>query len=218
VAKAVIQAERFRDQVYQIIRDSLRAGEFLPGQRLLEVELGEKYGVSRTPIREALFQLARDGLLRETDRGYIAPVYTKKDLLERLEVKRLLAPAVAMHVARNATPTDIKNLKKLHEQEKLAHTKGDVRSFNLANSKFHSEYHSICDNSLLAKQALVLEEQFDPTRSKIHTHAVDRKNTIRYEADLLRAISKGDPAEAAKAIVKFLDFLDSHFAEHGPIS
>jgi DNA-binding GntR family transcriptional regulator len=214
MARAVVQADRLRDQVYEIIRESLRAGEFEPGQRLLEVELGVKYGVSRTPVREALFQLARDGLLRESDRGYIAPVYSKKDFMERLEVKRLLAPAVALHVARNAQPTQITKLAKIYQLEKLAHAKGDIKAFNSANQKFHSEYHSMCDNALLAKHALVVEEQFDLTRSRIHMHAEDRKNTIRYEGDLLSAISKNNSENAVKAIAEFLDFLENHFVQH----
>jgi DNA-binding GntR family transcriptional regulator len=214
MARVVIQSDRLRDQIYEIIRANLRAGEFEPGQRLLEVELGAKYGVSRTPIREALFQLARDGLLGENERGYIAPIFTRKDVMERLEVKRLLAPAVAMHVARNAKPAQIKKLAKLHQQEELAHARGDVNSFNAANQQFHSEYHSMCDNALLAKHALVIEEQFDMNRSRIHMHAEDRTNTIRYESELLSAISKNDPERAVKAMVEFLDFLENHFAEH----
>jgi DNA-binding GntR family transcriptional regulator len=214
MARVVVQTDRLRDQIYEIIRESLRAGEFEPGQRLLEVDLGVKYGVSRTPIREALFQLARDGLLRESERGYVAPIYTKKDFMERLEVKRLLAPAVAIHVAKNAKPAQIKRLEKLHQQEELAHAKGDIKAFNAANQQFHSEYHSMCDNALLAQHALVIEEQFDMNRSRIHMHAEDRQNTIRYEANLLSAISENDPEKAAKAMIEFLDFLENHFAEH----
>ena len=50
----IVQSERLRDQIYKLIRDDLRTGALAPGERLVEVNLAKKLGVSRTPVREAL--------------------------------------------------------------------------------------------------------------------------------------------------------------------
>ncbi|WP_141118825.1 winged helix-turn-helix domain-containing protein, partial [Pandoraea sp. PE-S2R-1] len=52
--------QRLRDRIYDAIRDLVEHGKLLPGQRLTEAHLAERFGVSRTPVREALFQLARE--------------------------------------------------------------------------------------------------------------------------------------------------------------
>jgi DNA-binding GntR family transcriptional regulator len=215
-ARAVVQVERLRDQVYQLIRDDLKSGDFAPGQRLLEVELAERYGVSRTPVREALFQLSRDGLLADSERGYTAPVYTRKDIFDRLEVKRLLGPRVAEHVASTATPLQIKLLGKIHDHEKAAHQAGNVRAFNEANHQFRSQYYAMCDNELLARCALLIDDQFGIARNRIHELDENRQLTVDHDQQLLAAVTAHDPKAAVAEIERFLDFLAAYFAKHAP--
>ncbi len=99
VPRAVAPGERLRDQVYQRIREALSTGQIEPGQRMPEIALAERYGVSRTPIREALFQLQREGTCsRRRDRGYVAPKDTRDAVADRLEVRRLLDVALVSAV------------------------------------------------------------------------------------------------------------------------
>jgi GntR family transcriptional regulator, rspAB operon transcriptional repressor len=213
-ARFVVQVERLRDQVYQLIREDLKSGGFAPGQRLLEVELAERYGVSRTPVREALFQLSRDGLLAETERGYTAPVYSEKDIVDRLEVKRLLGPRVAAHVAAEARAPQIRTLTKLHEHEKTAHAAGDVRAFNEADNQFRSQYLSMCKNALLARCAALVDDQFEIARNRIHEREDNRQATLDHERRLLAAIAAHDSEAARLEEEAFLDFLSAYFRDH----
>jgi DNA-binding GntR family transcriptional regulator len=213
-ARGIVQVERLRDQVYQLIRDDLKSGAFEPGQRLVEVELAEKYGVSRTPVREALFQLTRGGFLDSTERGYTAPSYSKKDVIERLEVKRLLMPAVAGHVAREATSLQLKRLARLHEQEKAADGAGNVARFNEANHAFRVEYCAICDNQLLARSLMMIDDQFEIARGRIHQVDENRRLTIEHDGRLLAALEAHDEAAAIAEVTAFLDFLAVYYAEH----
>lgn len=215
-ARVVVQVERLRDQVYQLIRDDLKSGEFAPGQRLLEVELAERYGVSRTPVREALFQLSRDGLLAGSERGYTAPIYTRKDIFDRLEVKRLLGPRVAEHVAATANPLQVKLLGKFHEQERAAHAAGNIRAFNEANHQFRSHYYSMCDNELLARCASLIDDQFGMARNRIHELDENRQLSIDHDRLLLAAVAAHDPKGAVLEVERFLDFLAAYFAKHAP--
>lgn len=213
-ARGVVQVERLRDQVYQLIRDDLKSGAFVPGQRLVEVELAEKYGVSRTPVREALFQLTRGGFLDSTERGYTAPSYSKKDVAERLEVKRLLMVRVVEHVAGQASTLAIKRMAKLHEQEKAAHAAGNVDKFNEANHAFRTELAGACENQLLGRQWLMIEDQFEIGRGRLHQVEDNRRLTYEHDARLLAAIEAHDAKAAAAEVESFLEFLVGYYAEH----
>jgi DNA-binding GntR family transcriptional regulator len=212
--RVVVQAERLRDQVYQLIREDLKSGELAPGQRLVEVDLAEKYGVSRTPIREALFQLTRAGFLESSERGYSAPVFSEGDLRDRLEVKRALLPAIAAHVAESATPAEIRKLARDHEKETAAHAGGAPQAFIEANNVFRADYYAICRNMLLARCALMVEDQFDAGRNRIHLLEENRGLSLAYDGRLLAAIAAHDAPAATAEVSAFLAFLDGYFAEH----
>lgn len=214
VGRTVVQVERLRDQVYELIRDDLKSGTFEPGQRLLEVELAEKYKVSRTPVREALFQLSRDGLLAGNDRGYVAPTYTVKEAMERLEVKRLIEPALIEHAVREAEPEDLRKLAKFHEQELAAHVAGRVRAFNKANSDFRVTFRLMCKNVLLVRCVSMVDDLFELARNRIHESAANRERSMRHNATLLAAAQKHDAAAARTEMTSFLDFLTIYYREH----
>jgi DNA-binding GntR family transcriptional regulator len=215
-ARVVVQVERLRDQVYQLIHADIKSGAFAPGQRLVEVDLAEKYGVSRTPVREALFQLARSGFLDSTERSYSVPIYSKKDVIDRLEVKTLLIPAVVEHVARTASALQLKRLAKLHELEKSAHAAGNVSRFNQANADFRHEYCAICENALLSRCLSMVEDQFETPLSRIHQMEENRWLSIGHHGRLLEAFTAHDPKAAVDEVMAFLAFLEAYYAEHAP--
>jgi DNA-binding GntR family transcriptional regulator len=212
--KTVVQVERLRDQVYDLIKGDLKSGAFEPGERLLEAELAEKYKVSRTPVREALFQLSRDGLLGGNERGYVAPVYTAQDAMERLEVKRLIEPAFVEHAILEADAEDLKALAKFHEQAIVAHAANRVRAFNKAYSDFRATFRGMCRNSLLARCVTIVDDQFELVRNRIHESGANRERSILYNGALLNAAQKRDKAGARTATVAFLNFLDVYYTNY----
>lgn len=214
--RAVVQVERLSDQVYELIREDLKSGEFMPGQRLLEVELAEKYKVSRTPIREALFQLSREGLLAGNERGYITPIYSRADVIHRLEVKRLLDPRVAEHVANDAEPGQVKALLKVLTQEKTAHAAGKIKAFNKANQELRTLYRSMCKNDLLARCLTLVDDQFENVRSRIHEVAENREATIAHDTRLVDAIVARNAKAAALEMHAFLDHLQVYYTKSAP--
>ncbi len=215
-ARVVVQVERLRDQVYQLIREDIKSGAFEPGQRLVEVDLAEKYGVSRTPVREALFQLARSGFLDSAERSYSVPIYSKKDVIDRMEVKLLLIPAVIAHVARTASALQVKRLTRLYEQQKAAHASGAVQRFNEANQDFRHEYYAVCENKLLSRCLAMVEDQFEVARSQIHQLEDNRRLTLEHDGRLLAAIAAHDPDAAVAEVMAFLEFLETYYDEHAP--
>lgn len=211
----VIARERLRDQVYNLVRDDLISGAAPPGQRMVEADLAERYGVSRTPVREALFQLARDRLLIGNERGYIVPpLDTRQAIVDRLEVRRLIEPRVVRHVATDSTPEQRKVLRKAFEKQRSAHEAGRYKQFVDANHLFRTALRAMCSNELLTRCASIMDDQFQATRNVVHESAKNRAEGLEYDAKLLAAIEAGDADAAERETLHFLDTLEAFFAEH----
>lgn len=201
----VVARERLRDQIYEFIRGEMRLGLLQPGERLKEIELAERLGVSRTPVREALFQLARDGLLEERSQGYCLPQYSAQELDDRLEIRILLEPVIARHVALEATAAEQARLKKALDEEAAAADGKDARRFLLANLQFKHALFEICRNKLLVGAARLYDEQFQNFRLKTFEVQANRLLTVKRHGELVAAVTARDGALAAKAMHALLE-------------
>jgi DNA-binding GntR family transcriptional regulator len=213
-ARAIVQRERLRDQVYNLIREELKAGKMVPGQRIVEADMAERYGVSRTPVREALFQLARDGLLTGNERGYIVPVDTRRAVADRLEVRFLLEPHVVRHVALQSSSEQLKTLAKVLEKEKAAHETDKYNAFVDANYQFRTIMRSMCQNELLARCSALVDDQFQTARNRIHRSAENRRIGLEYDIDLFASFEARDADKAERLTRDFLDKLRVYFDAH----
>ncbi|OAI51073.1 hypothetical protein AYO46_01835 [Betaproteobacteria bacterium SCGC AG-212-J23] len=120
-------------------------GELAPGERLAEVALAERLGVSRTPIRQALPALAREGLLGAAGRrGYVVRSFSPQDVLDAIETRGLLEGLAARRIAeRGATPELIRSLKEcLSEGDailgKRRFESADEQRYGEMNGRFHA--------------------------------------------------------------------------------
>lgn len=86
-----LRVPSLRDQVYSTLRRQISEGTF-PEEGMIEADLSETLGVSRTPVREALFQLCREGMLRELGRGYHLPKLKPQEHRNIAEVREVLDP------------------------------------------------------------------------------------------------------------------------------
>ncbi|CAN5263355.1 GntR family transcriptional regulator [soil metagenome] len=216
-AGEIAPGERLRDQVYRRMREELQSGALEPGRRLVETQLAELYGVSRTPIREVLLQLSREGVLTQQDRGFLVPVDTQKDILDRLEVRHLLDARLARHVATEATPEEIRALAKAHERQQRAHAAGKAKAFVDANAEFRTLLRAMCRNALLRRCAGMVDNVFQTMRGRIHESPENRALTLVCDGQILKALQDRDPDAAEAAVTGFIDRLLTYFtAERGP--
>ncbi len=207
----IYQSPSLRDQVYEAIRLAMRKGEIQPGHRFVEVDLAKKYGVSRTPVREALFQLARDGLLTSTERGMVLPLDTPEDFSDRLEAHLLIEPRVAKHAALEGTAEAISVLIKAYEKGKQAHASNRFSGFAEANYLFRSTLHSMCRNVPLARCATLLEDQFLVARNEFYKDPDNRAIALKFDDKQLQAIKKRDGATAERVTRDYFETLLKRF-------
>lgn len=211
-SRIIGQGTRLRDQVYQQIREELQNEQLKAGQRLVEMDLAARYGVSRTPIREALLQLSREGLLAPHDRGYIVPLDTQKDVVDRLEVRRLLDCRLVRHAAADATEEEVKALARIFNRARTAHETGRAKSFIEAHNQFRASLRAMCRNVLLSRCAGMVDDVFQMMRNQIHQSPENRAMTLGCDERLLAAIQKRDPDAAEAAMGEFLDALNAYFS------
>jgi len=125
-----------RNQVYQILKDDICEGRFAPGQWLQENELAERLCVSRSPIREALRQLASDGLVVEIpNKGVFVKEFTARDIEEIFDLRVLLEDYAISKLQHHLTTADMQQLIDcLNEMERL-HAQKNLRAYTDMDSK-----------------------------------------------------------------------------------
>ena len=121
---------------YSLILDAIDVGTYRPGDRLVESELAERFGVSRTPVREALQRLETQSLLARDGRSLIVASLDHSQTAELYAVHGELEGLAARLAARNATPEEVRVLRDMvDEDDALVH---DPSALSRANRRFHN--------------------------------------------------------------------------------
>ena len=133
------------EEVAERLRQRIFARELEPGSWIDEMRLAEQYGISRTPLREALKVLAAEGLVTmKVRRGAYVTEVNDKDLTDVYHLLALRESDAAAEVARRASPADLKELEQLHRD--LTRAEGDREKFFAINERFHVRLLELADN------------------------------------------------------------------------
>jgi DNA-binding GntR family transcriptional regulator len=135
---------------YALILDAIDVGVYKPGDRLVESELAERFGMSRTPIREALQRLETQSLLERDGRSLIVASLNHNQLAELYVVRCELEGLAARLAAKHATDEEIRVLRAMVQEDlKLL---DDPKALARANRRFHKQVHLASHNSFLVQQ------------------------------------------------------------------
>ncbi|SFO85203.1 GntR family transcriptional regulator [Tranquillimonas alkanivorans] len=135
---------------YQLILEAIDIGIYKPGDRLVESELAERFGVSRTPIREALQRLETQSLLARDGRSLIVASLDHNQLAELYVVRTELEGLAARLAARHATEEEVRVLRGMVEEDRAR--LGDPGALARANRRFHKQIHLASHNRYLVQQ------------------------------------------------------------------
>lgn len=195
------RAVPLRQQVYESLREQLRAGAFAPGERLTELGVAGLLGVSRTPVREALGQLAQEGFLEALPRGgFGVPALEARDIAEMFEVRELLEPHAVAEAARRAESKELAPLEQAIADEKACLDIADATPFMEANRRFRAALFALAGNARLARTIETFEDHAQYVRwVTLESHAV-RRIVIAGQERLLAALAAKDPAAAETAM------------------
>lgn len=157
--KLNLNRETLVDRIVDILEDRILTGELLPGTKLSELGIGNEFGVSRAPAREALQRLQEMNLVRKTHFGREVAKFSLEEFREIHELKNVIGAFGTMKGALNATEQDLKKIQSLIDRMKGYANSRDLRQLRSLNFQFHdllvycSRNQKVIDAySLLAKQ------------------------------------------------------------------
>ncbi|HVZ06752.1 GntR family transcriptional regulator [Rhodopila sp.] len=151
--------QNLREQVLQHVRAEIISGQSAPGTMYSVPALADDLGVSTTPVREALLELSRNGLIEPVrNRGFRVLEPTLEELSELFEVRELLEVRAAELLARRA-PKDLGGLNRLADDVRDAVRADDVRGYLEADRRFHHAFIAAAGNALLTNMAMAARDK-----------------------------------------------------------
>jgi DNA-binding GntR family transcriptional regulator len=149
---AVVESPSFRDQVRRALEAALVAGELKPGELYSAPALGERFGVSATPVREAMLALAKDGfVVAERNRGFRVVEISEADLDEISQIRLLLEVPSTVEVAKIASADVFDRLAGIADEIVAAAARGDLIDYLDSDRRFHVELISQLGNDRLTE-------------------------------------------------------------------
>lgn len=189
-----------REMAYERIKDALRHADLDPGDVLSEVQLSRLLGISRTPIREALQQLEKEGLVQVIPgRAVTVASRSVKDVLDVLHIRMLLEPEVARLAAENASPQQIDRLQIAMSQMEASIL--DYPAWSKADEVFHETMQNACPNHLLGETVVQLRNRVHHLANTDSKHHPARMEACTAEhRQIVDAIAARDAQAAERAM------------------
>jgi DNA-binding GntR family transcriptional regulator len=148
--KPIERHQTLREKILETIRESILKGTLSPGEKVAEPELAERFGISRTPIREAFRQLESEGYLTVIPRkGAVVTSLSERDVQEFYAIKSILEGYAARMAAENLTTKDIERLEAINNRLEQLAKEGDVKTFFRIHQEFHELFIRAAGNERL---------------------------------------------------------------------
>ncbi|MFP3227794.1 MAG: GntR family transcriptional regulator [Caldisphaera sp.] len=192
---------KYSDIVYELLKKDILNRRFEPKDKLSETALAKLYNVSRTPIREALHKLEKEGLVVKLSDGYHVNFLTKEQILKLFEVRSILEGLAAEKAALNRDPKLLKKLRDAAEEFRKI-SKNDPLAAAIANSAFHDIVADLSGNEYLRDILKDIRNKLAIVRVDLFASANRVDQEIEEHWKIYQAIEKGDPQEAKKAALE----------------
>jgi len=205
------------DRIRNALTDAISSGELAPGTTLDEQQLADRYGASRTPVREALRQLATSGMVEvRPRRGVIVRHVTADEVMDMFETMAELEAVCVRLATYRITPLERSRLLRIHEASQAAVEQDDVNAYDALNRDFHEAIYRAAHNDFLADQAIAVRTRLNAFR-RMQLRQARRLANSRAEHDaVMQAIAEGNGEEAGRRMrahmLNAASALDSYIA------
>jgi DNA-binding GntR family transcriptional regulator len=195
-----------RDMVFDVLMNAIMMGQLKPGERLLEVQLAEEMGVSRTPVREAIRRLELEGFVVMVPRkgAYVAGL-SVNDVESVYEIRSALETLAVRLAAQRMEEDDFDQLNDLEKQMEQTWQEGNNENWVLLDARFHELLYKFSRNDRLVQMMGNIMEQLSRYRIISLANADVRHNSLLEHQELIDALRRRDSEAAEKAAAKHIE-------------
>lgn len=197
-----------REVVFMTLRRQILRGELKPGERLMEISLANKLGVSRTPIREAIRMLEHEGLVVMVPRrgAHVAEI-TRQELNDVLEIRKTLEVLAIQRACANMTDRDVRQLREAEEAFAILVERkdADITALGEADEHFHDIIYQGTNNRRLIQILNNLREQMYRFRVEYLKDIDIRQMLVREHDAIVKALEIRDTEEAVRLVTMHID-------------
>lgn len=191
-----------RERIVESIRNAIVNGQLPSGTRITEPEFADKFGISRTPVREAFRQLESEGFISVVPRkGAIVVSLSARDVSNFYDLKMVLEGYAARSAAKTLAAADIAKMETVNRQLEAASHKKNVRRILFLHNEFHDIFLRACGNEKLHGIVRSMVMQFQRVRLILTTPG-KIEGSIRQHEEIIEAFRKRDPDLAEKLVRK----------------
>lgn len=209
---SIVRVPDLRQQVYEDLRHRILTGGFARDTRFQEIALAEELGVSRTPVREALAMLVRDGLLIQMRRGFRFPERSPRDVLDIIEVRLRLEPYAIRRITERLEDGERRRLAGEIRKEIKEHK--DAGDYIEAHIRLRQNLMSHIRNRQLASAIQHFEDFVHLMRSATLNDPDWRSKSVNGNLRLADAIETGDADETEAAQIALLEMARDSFLNY----
>jgi len=196
-----------RERILETIRDAIIKGSLKPGEKVAEPELAERFGISRTPIREAFRQLESQGCLTVIPRkGAVVTSFSQKDVEEFYAIKSILEGYAANRACENISNKEIEKLEAINNKLSLLAEGSDVKQFFKTHNDFHDLFIRAANNEKLYELINSLVGKFQRLRLASLSIPGRMKISVEEHQKIIEAFRKKNPVVAEKLVRKNAEY------------
>ena len=197
--KKTINHKSLAEHIFQDLENKIIGGTLKPAQRIIEEELCRSYGVSRSPVREALRILESQGFVQREPRRGVSVTRTTLKEAEDIYTIRARLDSLAVYLAiKNNKPGVLKKLKKMHEKMMAVAEQNNVNDYFKLNRSFHDMISQESDNQQLMKLLETFDKQTMRYRRMVVREPGWMKDSIENHAAIIQWFESGDLDHAEK--------------------
>ena len=199
---------------YERIKEAIRNAELEPGQPLSETKLSKMLGISRTPVREAIHQLAQEGLVQIIPgRAITVASLSVQEVMNAVHVRSILEPEVARLAAVSISPDNLENLRAVIQEMEETNDNENRAAWAKADNRFHEILSGVCPNKLLGDMVTQVRNRISYLSADNQTNHNRMLACTQEHRQVADAIAAGDPQAAEEAMRDHIEKLrDSFFS------
>ncbi|MBE0596515.1 MAG: GntR family transcriptional regulator [Desulfuromonadales bacterium] len=201
--KPIERHQTLREKILETIRDAILKGSLRAGEKVAEPELAERFGISRTPIREAFRQLESEGYLTVIPRkGAVVTSLSERDVEEFYAIKSILEGYAAQMAAVKLSDKDLDRLEAINERLGQLAREGDVKTFFRVHNEFHELFIRAAGNDKLLELINQLMMKFNRLRMASLSLPGRMEISVQEHRKVIEAFKEHDGEKADKLVSK----------------